>query len=91
MIHMSPLAIAIYEALKVSGAKPGIPFEISVADLAEQVDIHADDFDVITEALNDLFRAQDTKETSTGSIVHRCIDHIEVMHSGSYLIVTLGT
>lgn len=40
MINMSPLAITIYEALKSSGAKKSIPFEVTVEDLAEKVDIH---------------------------------------------------
>ncbi len=91
MNHMSPLALAIYEALKASGAKQGIPFEISVADLAEQVDLDVSHATLITEALNDLFRAQDTTNTSAGAVVHSCIDHVEVMHGGTYLLVTLGT
>jgi len=91
MIHMSPLAVAIYEALKESGAKQGIPFEITVEDLAEKVDIHTDDSALITEALTDLFRAQVSTPSPNGDIVHSCIDHIEVMHGGAYLVVTLGT
>jgi hypothetical protein len=91
MINMSPLAIKIYEALKTSGAKKGIPFEITVEDLAEMVDIHVEDTALITAALNDLFRAQVTTKTSGGNIVHSCIDHIEVMHGGAYLLITLGT
>jgi len=91
MINMSPLAIKIYESLKSSGAKKGIPFEITVEDLAEKVDIHAEDTALITTALNDLFRAQVTTKTSGGDVVHSCIDHIEVMHGGSYLLITLGT
>jgi len=81
----------IYESLKSSGAKKGIPFEITVEDLAEKVDIHAEDTALITTALNDLFRAQVTTKTSGGDVVHSCIDHIEVMHGGSYLLITLGT
>jgi hypothetical protein len=91
MITMSPLAIKIYEVLKASGAKKGIPFEITVEDLAEKVDIHVEDTALITTALNDLFRAQVTTKTSAGNIVHSCIDHIEVMHGGAYLLITLGT
>jgi hypothetical protein len=91
MINMSPLAIAIYETLKSSGAKKGIPFEITVEDLAEKVDIHLEDTPLITEALNDLFRAQVTTKTTKGDILHSCIDHIEIMHGGAYLLITLGT
>jgi hypothetical protein len=88
---MSPLAVSIYEALKEAGAKQGIPFEITVEDLAEKVDIHTEDTALITEALTDLFRAQVTTKTYDGDVVHSCIDHIEVMHGGAYLLVTLGT
>ena len=91
MINMSPLAITIYKALKLSGAKKGIPFEITAEDLAKKVDIHVEDTALITAALNDLFRAQITNKTSEGDIVHSCIDHIEVMHGGAYLLITLGT
>ena len=91
MINMSPLAVRIYKALKSSGAKKGIPFEITVEDLAKKVDIHEDDAALITVALNDLFRAQVTTKTPEGDVVHSCIDHIEVMHGGAYLLITLGT
>lgn len=91
MINMSPLAIKIYKVLKSSGAKKGIPFEITVEDLAKKVDIHEEDTALITAALNDLFRAQVMTKTLSGHIAHSCIDHIEVMHGGAYLLITLGT